>query len=129
MNSTTQFGLWYSRHDSITRALWIATVAIIALFALFSLIGSIISGVSEAHLESWIWGMIAIVAVIGLYLGPALIALIRFHQNSASIFVVNFVLGWTFLGWVAALVWAVMPVNNPSASTIGLNAVGRELGQ
>jgi hypothetical protein len=41
-----------------------------------------------------------------LYLVPAIIAVIRAHHNAIAITVVNFLLGWTFLGWVAALVWA-----------------------
>ncbi|WP_298942950.1 superinfection immunity protein [uncultured Psychromonas sp.] len=29
------------------------------------------------------------------------------HKNSNSIFVLNLFLGWTLLGWVIALIWAV----------------------
>lgn len=28
------------------------------------------------------------------------------HRNSGSIFILNLLLGWTFIGWVAALIWA-----------------------
>jgi hypothetical protein len=37
---------------------------------------------------------------------PWLIALTRGHHNLAAIFLLNLLLGWTFIGWVAALVWA-----------------------
>jgi hypothetical protein len=49
---------------------------------------------------------------IGLlfYFLPAFIAGMRGHQNAAAIFVLNLLLGWTFLGWVAALVWAFTAV-------------------
>lgn len=55
--------------------------------------------------------MFAIVAAIGfmlvaLYLMPASIACARSHHNAAAIFVLNLLLGWTFIGWALALVWA-----------------------
>lgn len=41
-----------------------------------------------------------------LYFLPALIAFSRKHHNSFAIFVLNFLLGWTCLGYVFALVWS-----------------------
>jgi hypothetical protein len=53
---------------------------------------------------------ISALMIIGLVLGgyffPTLIAWSRKHRNTLAIFIVNLFLGWTFLGWVAALVWA-----------------------
>ncbi len=43
---------------------------------------------------------------IGLYLLPWIVATNRGHRNSGAILVLNLLLGWTFLGWVMALVWA-----------------------
>lgn len=48
---------------------------------------------------------IFIVAI--LYFIPTIIALIRRKENSLAIFFLNFLLGWTFVGWVIALVWSV----------------------
>lgn len=42
------------------------------------------------------------------YLTPTIIAGMRRHRNLLSIFVLNFCLGWTLLGWVISLVWACM---------------------
>ena len=42
--------------------------------------------------------------LIGLYFLPS--ALGCHHKNAAAIFVLNLLLGWTFVGWVIALVWA-----------------------
>ena len=49
---------------------------------------------------------------IGLlfYFLPAVIAVMRQHQNTAAIFVLTLLLGWTFLGWVCALVWSFTAV-------------------
>lgn len=54
-------------------------------------------------------GLIALFLVIGaliLYFLPANIAGMRHHRNAGAITVLNLFLGWTFIGWVAALVWA-----------------------
>jgi hypothetical protein len=49
-----------------------------------------------------------IVALIslGVYFLPTIIAVVGTHHNAGAIFVLNLFLGWTFLGWVIALVWA-----------------------
>ena len=52
-------------------------------------------------------GETIILFAVFLYLTPAGIALIRGHRNLGAIIVLNVMLGWTFIGWVAALVWAV----------------------
>ncbi|MDN4292758.1 superinfection immunity protein [Citrobacter freundii] len=53
-----------------------------------------------------IWQIVILVIAIALYLLPGIIASSREHKNSTAIWVLNIVLGWSFLGWVAALVWA-----------------------
>jgi hypothetical protein len=40
------------------------------------------------------------------YFVPFAIAQMRGQRNAAAIFVLNLLLGWTFVGWVVALVWA-----------------------
>jgi hypothetical protein len=45
---------------------------------------------------------------LALYFLPTIIALSRRKRNSGGVFVLNLLLGWSFIGWVAALVWAVM---------------------
>jgi hypothetical protein len=49
---------------------------------------------------------LVIVLALLLYLFPALLAIMRHHNNSAAIVALNILLGWSFLGWVVALVWA-----------------------
>lgn len=54
-------------------------------------------------------GLAAALLIIGsvlVYLLPAIIAGNRNHKNGPAIFVLNLFLGWTFLGWVIALVWS-----------------------
>jgi Superinfection immunity protein len=42
-----------------------------------------------------------------LYFLPAIIAFARSKRDAVSILVLNFFLGWTAIGWVVALVWAL----------------------
>lgn len=42
-----------------------------------------------------------------IYLLPTIIAVVKKKQNTAAIALVNILLGWSFIGWVVALVWAV----------------------
>jgi hypothetical protein len=42
-----------------------------------------------------------------LYFLPAIIAFARSKRDAGSILVLNFFLGWTAIGWVIALAWAL----------------------
>ena len=42
-----------------------------------------------------------------LYFLPSIIAFARNKRDTTSILLLNFFLGWTAIGWVIALVWAV----------------------
>jgi hypothetical protein len=42
-----------------------------------------------------------------MYFLPSLIAIARSKRDIAGIVLLNFFLGWTMIGWVVALVWAV----------------------
>jgi ABC-type transport system involved in cytochrome c biogenesis permease component len=48
-----------------------------------------------------------------LYLLPSFIAFSRGHNNRVAIAVLNVLVGWTFLGWVGALVWALTKPSPP----------------
>jgi T4 superinfection immunity protein len=42
-----------------------------------------------------------------LYFLPSIVALARQKRDLVSILLLNFFLGWTAIGWVVALIWAV----------------------
>jgi hypothetical protein len=52
-------------------------------------------------------GIFVFVILLILYFLPTIIALLRHHHNALAIFVLNFFLGCTLIGWVVALVWSV----------------------
>ena len=57
--------------------------------------------------QSGLSGALMILVVIVVYLIPSIVAANRKHANEGAIVALNMLLGWTFLGWVIALVWAL----------------------
>jgi hypothetical protein len=45
-----------------------------------------------------------------LYFIPSINAYGRHHKNAGAITMLNLLLGWTLLGWIAALVWSATHV-------------------
>jgi hypothetical protein len=44
---------------------------------------------------------------LGCYFLPTIVAFSRNKSNKGAIFLLNFLLGWTLIGWVVSIVWAV----------------------
>jgi hypothetical protein len=42
-----------------------------------------------------------------MYFLPSIIALARSKRDIVAILLLNFFLGWTLVGWIVALVWAL----------------------
>jgi fumarate reductase subunit D len=53
-----------------------------------------------------------LVCLTGYWL-PTGVAIMRDRKNTAAIAMLNTFLGWTLLGWVIALVWAVKAEDTP----------------
>lgn len=53
-----------------------------------------------------LFGMIMIFGLVFFYFLPGLVASWRDAKNKNGIAVLNLILGWTFLGWAIAMVWA-----------------------
>ena len=55
--------------------------------------------------------------MLGMYFLPTIAAYRRRHHNREAIFLLNALLGWTVLGWIATAVWALtarMPASAPA---------------
>lgn len=57
------------------------------------------------------------VVVFLCYMFPAIVAALRQHQQLNSITIVNFFLGWTFVGWVVSLAWAASAISVTAKAT------------
>lgn len=44
--------------------------------------------------------------LVVVYFFPAIVAYSRRHKNAGAILVLTLILGWTFIGWAVALIWA-----------------------
>jgi Superinfection immunity protein len=74
-------------------------------------------GCRDRHLVFVVKILPALVAVMGVgmllaiffvpYWLPTIVAFYRKHPSRGAILALNFFLGWTFLGWVLSLVWAL----------------------
>lgn len=51
--------------------------------------------------------MLHLAVLIGLYFLPTIVAAQRGH-GITGIFLLNFILGWTGIGWIALLLWALL---------------------
>ncbi|WP_012387030.1 superinfection immunity protein [Acidithiobacillus caldus] len=58
--------------------------------------------------------LVAFLFGAALYFLPTILAWLRKKSNLVAIFVMNLLLGWLFVGWVIALVWAL---SNDSPTT------------
>lgn len=58
-----------------------------------------------------------VIGGLWLYFLPGLIASHRKTRYTAGITLLNLFLGWTLLGWVGALIWAVSAQPNTAAQT------------
>lgn len=58
-----------------------------------------------------------VVGVLGAaYFVPTFVAIVKKRDNLQTISLVNILLGWTIVGWVVALIWAIGPRDRDSRS-------------
>jgi hypothetical protein len=62
-------------------------------------------GGSILALIAWV---LAVMVGVAFYFLPGIIAFKRNAEHITPIFVLNLLLGWTFIGWVGAIIWALM---------------------
>lgn len=56
----------------------------------------------------WFGTILMLVILLGIYLLPGIIALKRATPNRTWIILLDVLGGWTVLGWIGALVWAIL---------------------
>ena len=88
---------------------------IIAIWTVAEIIAMLFSAIASRFFYDWIgsvfWAITAL-SVIPLFLLitglPTIIAYERNHPNLVPIFILNLFFGWTLIGWVGALIWALI---------------------
>lgn len=76
------------------------------------------------HYHYWPWGLSWGFAFIMLfpYFLPTILAVIRRKSSAVGIFLLNLFLGWTLIGWIGALIWALSSDRVASPTVIVHNA-------
>ncbi len=77
-------------------------------------VSAIVASASGLSGISWL------IAILGLYFLPTIIANSRKVPNFGSVVVVNLFLGWTFIGWVVALAMAFRSTPSTAAGSPSL---------
>lgn len=54
--------------------------------------------------------VLIIILALVVYFIPGAVANVRKHHNYNAILLLNLLLGWTLIGWLAALIWSVTAV-------------------
>lgn len=53
-----------------------------------------------------------------VYAIPSFVAAGREHHNATAICALNFLLGWSFIGWAISLVWALTATNTYNSGAL-----------
>lgn len=91
------------------KIVWILVAIVGALTAISSIIAR---GEPSMAIYALLLGLLG----GGVYFIPSFIAANRNHPNATAIVVLNALAGWTFLGWIGSLVWALLRIK-PEGST------------
>lgn len=62
--------------------------------------------------------IIGLLALAVLHFAPTFIAVSRRHPRRIAIFVINLLFGWTIIGWIVALAWALAPPREATQSSL-----------
>jgi hypothetical protein len=94
-----------------------SVIAVIGVFVLLILVGSILDGGGIADALGILVGFAFIAFFIALYFLPYIAARYRQRNNHLQVLLVNLFFGWTFVGWLVALIMAA-GTNQPSTITV-----------
>ena len=72
-------------------------------------------GISIAF-SFWVFLM---TCIIGMYFLPTIVAVVAHRRNAVLVAIVNTLLGWSFVGWIVALVMAV--TRDPQPQVVLIN--------
>lgn len=104
-----------TKWDEQTTAIKIAVVAVGAVVALIFVVK-----ILPALIAAMGIGIFLAILFVPYWL-PTIIAFFRHHPSKFAILAVNFFFGWTFIGWVIALAWALSDNTGRAPTSIIVN--------
>lgn len=69
-----------------------------------------LKAVSAFLMSNEVFSLFGVCLFLCVYFLPSIIAFRRDHHNDIPIVLMNIFLGWTFIGWVVALIWSASHV-------------------
>jgi len=93
----------------------------------FAVLGGLVVG-ATAHDRHWgdkfvYYGLLATIVIL-VYFVPTAAAAATSHLSEQAIFILNLFFGWTLIGWLVALVWAVSPARAEQQPTYRITPFG-----
>lgn len=89
-----------SKHDAFSLLMVVSIIGVVAfMIALFSSAKEGMGAVAGSFC--------LMMAAISAYMLPTFAAILKKHRNIPGIAILNIALGWTVLGWIGALIWAI----------------------
>jgi NAD-dependent SIR2 family protein deacetylase len=95
-----------SRVKPVAKNIWWVFVLIIGITVgiVIGLINCFAEQFSLAHFAEGFFLALGMMISLLIYFSPSIVG--HRKKNSTAIFILNLLAGWTFIGWVGALVWA-----------------------
>ena len=88
----------WRQQSSATRAVILAGAALLAIVIVWKILPLMLAAMGV--------GLLLTVLFVP-YWAPTIVAFIRHHPSKGAVLALNFFVGWTFIGWVLSLVWAL----------------------
>lgn len=75
----------------------------------------------DSALEHGVKSFLLFAVVLIFYCLPVIIAIKRKHPSAMGIGILDILLGWTFIGWIIALIWASSSTGNNQNINVTVN--------
>jgi hypothetical protein len=102
---------WEQLEQSVKLAI-IAAAVVVGLIVILKILPALIAGMGIG---------LFLVILFMPYWAPTIIAFVRKHPSRGGILALNFFFGWTFVGWVVALAWALSDNTARAGHTVIVN--------
>ena len=76
------------------------------ILIIMATISAILASMFNGGFFGWLFFILAGICIFIFYFIPTLIANEKKHRNEGAIGLLNFFIGWTFIGWLICLIWA-----------------------
>lgn len=69
--------------------------------------------------------LLVLLVMVPIYFVPLIVAAARRHRSLLGVGLLNVLAGWTFVGWVGALIWAIVGESSTAVAPAATGEPGR----